>query len=193
MFDRAKEIFIENLGSQNLMCDNGCLEEYLQYNVPKEMEYAWKDEFIEDQFSKASTGMITIDDLIRHVCIMAGFYGNQSDYKRIFGIKRLYLNGSDMFRYVRYLDIVLDSIRDMLRHNEITLEPKLEIVSDFEDIIDEIINGKDNIEDKTYHRIAQKYGLGIRENYNMTNLRKINDEVKGIKQSLANLTSPQGN
>ena len=126
IFDRAKDIFIENRGSQDLMLDNGCLDEYTQFKVSKGMEYAWKDEFIEDQFNKASSHSIRFADLVCGVCLMAGYYGNQSDYQKIFSIRHLYLNGLDMIDYIMYLNKVLDSIRIMLRNNEMTIESKLE-------------------------------------------------------------------
>lgn len=61
---RAKEIFIENLGSHDNMQETGCLQEYLQYNIPMEIEYNWTNEFITEQFSKADSKSIRISGLI---------------------------------------------------------------------------------------------------------------------------------
>jgi hypothetical protein len=185
-YEKARDLFIENRGSRDLMLDNKCLEEYEQLKIPKEMECVWKDEFIKDRFIKASSQGIKVIDLICGVCLIAGYYGNYSDYQRILSIKDLYLKDSDMFEYIMFFDKVLDSIRILIRNNDMPNESKLKIVCKFEAMLNETISKKVSVPDKTFNTITCKYGIEPKKNFLNNKLNKIINEVKGIKMELSN-------
>nr|WP_312576953.1 hypothetical protein [Sedimentibacter sp.] len=84
---KAKIFFIENLGSHDNMQETGCLQEYLQYNIPMEIEYNWINEFIVEQFSKVDSKCIGISDLISSVSIVVSHYGRYQDFKKLLTLK----------------------------------------------------------------------------------------------------------
>ncbi|HHY27469.1 MAG TPA: hypothetical protein GX523_12155 [Desulfitobacterium dehalogenans] len=114
-YEKARAIFIENLGSRGLMLDNHCLQEYEQFKVPKEVECLWKDECIADQF-------------------------------------------------------------------DMNLKSKLQIIHEFESILNETIREKDLIPDQLVDSITRKYGIEPKRDFTNSRLNEILNEVRGLKE-----------
>lgn len=93
------------------MRETGCLKEYLQYNIPMEIEYNWINEFIAEQFSKVDSKCISISNLISSVSFVVSHYGRYHDFKKLLALKDIYLNDADLFELNFYFDNVLESIR----------------------------------------------------------------------------------
>lgn len=187
---RAKEFFIENLGSHDHMEETGCLQEYLQYNISTELEYTWIGEFIAKQFSKADSKCIKTSELISSVSFVVTHYGRYQDYKKLLALKDIYLNGTDILELYIYYDNVLKSVRTLLENNHIASELKLDIMTQLENMVDETIKNIDSIPDQITGYITQKYDLQAPKsmtNYN-TKFYQIYQEINIIKSSLQNLT-----
>lgn len=184
---RAKEIFIENLGSPDNMQETGCLQEYLQYNIDMKIEYNWISEFIAEQFSKADSKSIIISDLISSVGFVVSHYGRYQDYKKLLALKDKYLNGTDLFELNFYFDNVLKSIGSLLENKNISGNLKLEIVTELENMVVETKENIASIPDKLTGCIIQKYNLQVPKRVNKdTKLNQIHNEINTIKNLLPN-------
>lgn len=186
---RAKNFFIENLGSHDNMQETGCLQEYFQYNIPMEIEYNWINEFIVVQFSKADSKCIRISDLISSVSFVVSHYGRYQDFKKLLALKDIYLNGADLFDLNFYFDNVLESIRYLLENNKIASNLKLEIVTELENMVVETKENIASIPDKTTGYITQKYNLQAPKFFAKdSKLNQIYNEINTIKNLLLNYT-----
>jgi hypothetical protein len=182
---RAKEIFIENLGSYDNMQEIGCLQEYLQYNISMEIEYNWINEFIAEQFSKADSKCIRISELISSVSFVVSQYGMYQDYKKLLALKDIYLNGADLFELNYYFDNVLKSIGSLIENNNIASNLKLEIVTELENMVFETIENIASIPDKITGYITQKYNLQVPKSYTKNfKINQIYNEINEIKNLL---------
>ena len=189
---RAKEIFIENLGSHDNMQETGCLQEYLQYNISMEIEYNWINEFIAEQFSKSDSKCIGISELISSVSFVVSHYGRYQDYKKLLALKDIYLNGADLFELNFYFHNVLESIRPLLENNNIAGNLKIEIVTELENMVVETKENIASIPDKITGYITQKYNLQVPKHstknseLNQIRLNQIYNEINTIKNLLLN-------
>jgi len=189
---RAKEIFIENLGSYDNMQEAGCLQEYLQYNISMEIECNWINEFIAEQFSKADSKCIRISELISSVSFVVSHYGRYQDYKKHLALKDIYLNGADLFELNFYFHNVLESIRPLLENNNIAGNLKIEIVTELENMVVETKENIASIPDKITGYITQKYNLQVPKHstknseLNQIRLNQIYNEINTIKNLLLN-------
>lgn len=184
---RAKEIFIENLGSHDNMQETGCLQEYLQYNIPIEIEYNWTNGFITEQFSKADSKSIRISELISSVSFIVSHYGRYQDYKKLLAIKNMYLNGADLFELNIYFDNVLKSMRPLLENDNVPSNLKLEIVTELENMVVDTKENIASIPDKITGYIIQKYNLQDPKRFTKASkLNQIHNEINTIKNLLLN-------
>lgn len=184
---RAKEIFIENLGSHNNMQETGCLQEYLLYNITMEIEYNWINEFIVEQFSKADSRSIRISQLISSVSFVVSHFGRYQDYKKLLSIKDIYLNGADLFELNIYFNNVLESIRFLLENDNVASNLKLEIVTELENMVVDTKEIIASIPDKTTGYITQKYDLQVPKRFTKdSKLNQIYNEITTIKILLLN-------
>ncbi|WP_313163641.1 hypothetical protein [Sedimentibacter sp.] len=184
---RAKEIFIENLGSHDNMQETGCLQEYLQYNIPMEIEYNWTNEFITEQFSKADSKGIRISELISSVSFIVSHYGRYQDYKKLLAIKNMYLNGADLFELNIYFGNVLKSMRSLLENDNVPSNLKLEIVTELENMVVDTKENIASIPDKITGYITQKYNLQDPKRFTKASkLNQIHNEINTIKNLLLN-------
>lgn len=182
---RAKEIFIENLGSHDNMQEAGCLHEYLQYNVSMEIEYNWINEFITEQFSKADSKCIDVSELISSVSFVVSHYGRYQDFKKLLALKDIYLNGADLFELNFYFENVLESIQALLGKKNIASNLKLEIVSELENMVVETKENIASIPDKITESITQKYSLQVPKGFTKNSkLIQTYNEVNAIKNLL---------
>lgn len=182
---RAKEIFIENLGSHDNMQESGCLQEYLHYNISMEIEYNWINEFITEQFSKADSKCIRISELISSVSFVVSHYGRYQDFKKLLALKDIYLNGADLFELNFYFENVLESIQALLGKKNIASNLKLEIVSELENMVVETKENIASIPDKITESITQKYSLQVPKGFTKNSkLIQTYNEVNAIKNLL---------
>ena len=184
---RAKEIFIENLGSHDNMQEADCLHEYLQYNISMEIEYNWINEFIAEQFSKADSKCIRISELISNVSFVVSHYGRYQDYKKLLALKDIYLNGADLFEINFYFDNIVESIQFLLENNNIASNLKLQIVTELENMVVETKENIASIPDTLTGYITQKYSIQIPKDFTKNSkLNQIYDEINTIKNLLLN-------
>ena len=184
---RAKEIFIENLGSHDNMQEADCLHEYLQYNISMEIEYNWINEFIAEQFSKADSKCIRISELISNVSFVVSDYGRYQDYKKLLALKDIYLNGADLFEINFYFDNIVESIQFILENNNIASNLKLQIVTELENMVVETKENIASIPDTLTGYITQKYSIQIPKDFTKNSkLNQIYDEINTIKNLLLN-------
>jgi len=182
---RAKEIFIENLGSFDNMQESGCLREYLQYGVPAEVEYSWANEIIAQQFEEADSKRIRVSELISSVSFVVSNYGRYQEYKKLLAIKEMYLNGAGLFELNFYYDKLLGPIWSLPENSHIASGLKMEIVTEFEKMVAETIENIDSIPDKISGHIAQKYNLQTPKNASgKAKLDRISDEIESSRNLL---------
>lgn len=186
VLSEAKELYMSNLGSRELMKDNNCLNKYLQYQISEGTETTWKNELTEAQFNKTESKSLGVFDLIHNVSMIASNYGDYSDYKKLFSIRDMYLKGSDFFEYCLYFEKVLGSISHLISSN-MDRNLKLELIYEFEKMLTDIISDTGNIPDKSFYDITDKYGMDHKPNYVNDKIADIYNTVRAIESGI---TSP---
>lgn len=179
---RAKEIFIENLGSYDNMQEEGCLREYLQYHIPMETECNWMHEFILEQFNKADSKCITVSDLTSSVSFVISRYGRYEDYKKLLAIKDKYLKGADLLELNMYYHDLLRSIESLPENNHIDGNAKLEIVTELENMVVETKENIDSIPDERTGYLVKAYNLQVPASFRKdAQLNEIYEGITSIK------------
>jgi hypothetical protein len=181
--EKAKYIFLIHMGNGENMQENNCLEEYEQFNISRDAEANWKNEFLHEQFTKVDTKTIPVAQLIGSVCSAIDTFKDYSDYKKLLSVKTKYLREADIFEQMLYFQKAFNSLIAILdSDNTMSAPAKLDILCEFEDMLTETINQESRLPDKILEKLTNKYGLESKPNHTITKLIGIHNSVKSIKE-----------
>ncbi|OPA73813.1 hypothetical protein BVG16_27435 [Paenibacillus selenitireducens] len=167
---RAKELFTSYHGSTLHMYREGDLEEYREYNIPKDMEIEWFKEMI-DQYTRE----LSIRDwnAVEHLDLIADHYPDASILKNIESFASRNVMSSDSIVKLMFAEKMIDIIKKTKKH--IPEELLIEAYKTTYIILNEIMN-KPLIIDPG-HELEQ---------YNLKDKKSLNNRAKRSIENLKN-------
>lgn len=159
---RAKELFTTYDGSTFQMYRNGCLEEYKQYDVPKQLETDWFNEMV-----ARYTRELSIRDwnAINRLASIAANYQNEKILKNVLSFASRNVMSSDSIVKLMYAEGIIEIISKLKSH--LSHDFRIEAYKTAFVILDDVI--KQPLVVDTGHEL---------ENYNLKDKKSLNERAK---------------
>ncbi|MBD3922940.1 hypothetical protein H8B09_29805 [Paenibacillus sp. PR3] len=159
---RAKELFTTYNGSAFQMFRNGCIEEYKQYNIPKQLETDWFEEMVARYTKELS---IRDWNAINRLVSIAANYPNDKILKNVLSFASRNVMSSDSIVKLMYAEGIIEIINKI--KPQLSHDSRIEAYKTAFLILDDII--KKPLVIDTGHEL---------ENYNMKDKKSLNERAK---------------
>lgn len=165
-YDEQRNIFFENLGSRDLMEQNGVLCGYEEHKVPYELECQWKEELIRTLFESIENDRRNAVVYMQKMSVVISSFKDFDTFRTLSDRSEKYIEDLEPLKRVMCAERLAELLYFFASEERgIPSERLTGCIGSIERILLDTLEACRNAPDNAYEKLCNKYGLPLKENY----------------------------